>query len=352
MFLKRKVNHFSVLLFTLLLWSCKPAYLGFVSGYTLPASNTDAAPDYRSLYYWAAHPQKQDPSDSIPQPLRSEKRDTAVDVFFIHPTTFTDDTQAGIVWNASVNDAAINAKTDYSSILYQASVFNHRARVFAPRYRQAHIHAFYTKDQSKAQVAFDTAWADIRAAFLYYLTVYNNGRPFIIASHSQGTLHAARLIREVIETNPHLLKKMVCAYIPGLPVTTARFEQIQPCSDSTDLQCFMSWRTYQKDYMPAYIKQENPRAVVTNPLTWQHNEVAASADLNRGAVLFNFNKVLQHTNGAVAHEGVLWIDKPRIPFGFLSSRKNYHAGDINLFYINIRENVSQRVNAYLKKEEN
>jgi len=68
--------------------------------------------------------------------------------------------------------------------------------------------------------------------------------------------------------------------------------------------------------------------------------------------LFNFNKLLQHTNGAVAHEGVLWIDKPRIPFGFLSSRKNYHAGDINLFYINIRENISQRVNAYLKKEEN
>ena len=352
MFSKRKVNHFCVLLTTILLWSCKPAYLGFVDGYTLPYASSSPAPDYSQLYYWAAHPYKQDPSDSIPKPLQGEKRDTAVDVFFIHPTTFTDETQAGIVWNASVNDAAINAKTDYSSILYQASVFNHRARVFAPRYRQAHIQAFFTKDQQSAKNAFDTAWSDIRASFLYYLSVHNNRRPFIIASHSQGTLHAARLIREIIESDPRLMKQFVCAYLPGLPVTTSRFEMIQPCSDSTDLQCFTSWRTYQKGYMPPQIAKETTRAVVTNPLTWQHNEVVASADLHRGAVLFNFNKVLKQIHGAVAHEGVLWIDKPRIPFGFLTSRKNYHPGDINLFYINIRENVSQRVNAYFKKEEN
>ena len=33
-----------------------------------------------------------------------------------------------------------------------------------------------------------------KAAFQYYLEHYNNGRPFIIASHSQGTYHAKRLI--------------------------------------------------------------------------------------------------------------------------------------------------------------
>ena len=353
MILRRKVNHFCVLLFIVLLWSCQPAYMSRVDVYrrAAPERSELIPPDYTQLYYWAAHPQKQDPSDSIPKPLRNEKRDTIADVFFIHPTTFTNAAQAERVWNASVNDAMINAKTDYSAILYQASVFNQHARVFAPRYRQAHIHAFYTQDQPLAQKAFDTAWTDLRTAFLYYLKNDNQGRPFIIAAHSQGTLHAARLIREIIEQDVNLMQQFVCAYLPGLPVTTSRFEKIVPCADANDVRCFMSWRTFQKGYLPEYISKENTKAVVTNPLTWQTNDVPATPAQHHGAVLFNFNKVLKRPHGAVAHEGVLWIDKPKIPFGFLSARKNFHPGDINLFYMNIRENVAQRLEAFVNTKE-
>jgi hypothetical protein len=46
-------------------------------------------PDYSNLYYWAAHPGKWDYSDSIPSFLKNEVRDTSVDVFFLHPTTYT-----------------------------------------------------------------------------------------------------------------------------------------------------------------------------------------------------------------------------------------------------------------------
>jgi hypothetical protein len=48
-------------------------------------------------------------------------------------------------WNADVNDADMNQKVDESTILNQASVFNGSCRVYAPRYRQAHYHAFVTK---------------------------------------------------------------------------------------------------------------------------------------------------------------------------------------------------------------
>ena len=41
-----------------------------------------------------------------------------------------------------LNDQSLNAKTDYSTILYQASAFN-EYRVFAPRYRQAHLRSYY-----------------------------------------------------------------------------------------------------------------------------------------------------------------------------------------------------------------
>src|SRR3954471_14032858 len=78
----------------------------------------DGVPDYSNLDYWAAHPWKKDPSDSLSKPLKKEQRDSVADVFFIHPTTYTETKKE---WNADINDAALTAKTDYTSILYQAS---------------------------------------------------------------------------------------------------------------------------------------------------------------------------------------------------------------------------------------
>src|SRR5437868_1951039 len=100
-----------------------------------------AAPDYSDLYYWAANPAKWDYSDSIPSFLKNEIRDSSVDVFFLHPTTFTKNFKTAAM-NADVNDPGINHATDAGTILYQASVFNGSSRVFAPRYRQAHLKAF------------------------------------------------------------------------------------------------------------------------------------------------------------------------------------------------------------------
>ena len=52
-------------------------------------------------------------------------------------------------WNADIDNEELNEKTDNSTILYQASVFNKYCRVFAPRYRQANLQAFFTSDKLK-----------------------------------------------------------------------------------------------------------------------------------------------------------------------------------------------------------
>jgi hypothetical protein len=169
--------------------SCSKKNYPSEDGYSF--KTIDNKPDYANLDFWAAHPWKKDPSDSIPQPLRNSFHpDSSVDVFFIHPTSLTENSNT--TWNAGFDDAALNIKTDYSSILYQASVFNESCRVFAPRYRQAHIKAFFVPD-SISSPYFDLAYNDIREAFLYYLKYYNKGRPIIIAAHSQGPKHAGRL---------------------------------------------------------------------------------------------------------------------------------------------------------------
>jgi hypothetical protein len=225
-----------------LFFSCSPSYYNKISKTTAP-NILSAIPDYSNLNMWAAHPYKYDPSDSIPKPFIKEGKDSTVDVFFIHPTTFTDPAR---VWqfNADVNNDTLNAKTDYSSILYQATIFNQQGRVFAPRYRQAHYGMYAYPDTARARMAFDTAYSDIRRAFKYYLE-HHKGRPIIIAGHSQGTQHAKTLIKEFFDGQ--LLKnRLVAAYLVGMPVTKDEFQTIPPCTDSLQTGCFVSWRTFQK----------------------------------------------------------------------------------------------------------
>src|ERR1039457_5413588 len=104
------------------------------------SKQSNTPPDYSQLKNWAAIPGKHSPADSIPAFIKDEKRDTDVDVFFLHPTTYTGRFEG---WNAHIDDEAINKKTDMGAILFQASVFNGSCRVFAPRYRQAHLKAFF-----------------------------------------------------------------------------------------------------------------------------------------------------------------------------------------------------------------
>lgn len=301
-------------------------------------------PDYTHLDYWAAHPGKWDPADSIPAPLRNEKQEPIADVFFIHPTTFTKkkDKQRS---NAAIDDTFIAAKTDYSSILYQASVFNASCRIYAPRYRQAHIHNFFSKDKVAAEKAFQKAYEDIRSSFEFYLQHWNQGRPIIIAGHSQGALMAERLLKELFE-GKELKKKLVAAYIIGWPVPTGYFSSLPMCQDSLQTGCVISWRTFRKGYVPPYLKNEKKPALATNPLTWKTESIPASKLLNRGSVLTKFNKVYPYTTDARLEKGLLYVKKPKFPWSFLYFSKNYHIADINLFYINLRDNIRARTTTY------
>lgn len=305
---------------------------------------TEGRPDYSSLNFWAAHPWKKDPSDSIPYPLKQQIRDSAVDVFFIHPTMYTGPRIKGSM-NKPVDDPFHNAKTDYSTILYQASVFNQHARVFAPRYREAHISSYFMNDREKALKAFDTAYSDLEAAFCFYLEHYNKGRPIIIASHSQGTTHAVKLLNEFF-SDQGLKQRLVVAYLIGMGVPLETMEDFEPCRDSLQTGCMVGWRTFRKGYRPFYVKDEKGPHLSTNPLTWRIDSTYAPRSLNHGSILRKFHKVYTGTTDAVVRGGIIWVSRPKFPWSFAYFTKNYHIGDINLYYINLRKNVEARIRAY------
>ena len=340
------IKLFVVIALSLFVSSCSNSYQKLATNYQINKAST--GPNYSDLSYWAAHPAIHDPSDSVPAPLQaSYERDTAVDVFFIHPTTYLG-TEKQFGLNADISDAYLAAKTDYSPVLYQASLFNVAGRLFAPRYRQTHISAYYpatAADTTLAIAAFELAYQDVKTAFEYYLANENKGRPIIIASHSQGTTHGIRLVKEFFDDKP-LQKQLVAAYLVGIPVNPKIFTSIKPCDTPKQIGCICSWRTYKEGYTPPFIEKEKFDVIVTNPLTFNKMIPNASWKANKGGVLTNFNKLAKGVAQAKLSDKVLWTAKPKMFGSFLVKNQNYHIGDYNLYYVNVRENVIERMNAY------
>lgn len=301
--------------------------------------------NYSDINNWAAHPWKKNLSDSVSEGIKDRRiNDSIVDVFFIHPTTYLN--KEFIDWNADISNIEINDKTDQTAILYQASVFNEQSRLFAPRYQQAHINSYYIKSDI-AKAYFDIAYNDVKEAFEYYLKYFNNGRPIIIASHSQGTTHAGRLLKEFFDDKP-LQKQLVCAYIIGMPIPEHYFPTLKPCLNENQTGCFVGWRTYKNGYVPKLIQEESFKSIVVNPLTWDTLEKKAPVNLNKGGILQNFKKIVPEVVDAQVHQNVLWACKPNVFGKFFFTKKNFHIGDINLYYMNIRENVRTRIDNFLK----
>jgi hypothetical protein len=307
------------------------------------------APDYAKLENWAAHPDKSDPADKTPTPaLMVEQSGLAVDVFFLHPTTYTGFERYQRDWNAAMEDQKTNKKTDEGAILFQASIFNGAGRVFAPRYRQAHLSVFYGEDKVSAQQALDLAYADTKAAFEYYLEHWNQGRPFIIASHSQGARHALYLLRELVEGTP-LQHQLVAAYLVGWPVQENSFNQLKPCQTPEETGCYCTWRTWNREYALKNGFKRNG-VVCTNPLTWTTTDGQyAPKSQNHGGVVRPFSSILPEIVDAEIHEGVLLSSKPKFRGSVFFRRKNYHIGDLNLYYMNVRENAQERAGAFMRR---
>jgi len=307
-------------------------------------------PDYSQLVYWAAHPAKKDPSDSLPNSIKKDYQPSdKVDVFFVHPTSYLDSSKPN-GWSASLKDAQLNLYTDYTSILNQASIFNQAGKIYAPRYRQAHINSYSPSnyaDTLKALAAFELAYQDVKAAFEYYLANEHHGRPIIIASHSQGSTHAKRLLKEFFDDKP-LSKKLVAAYIVGMAIDPGDYVQLKACETPEATGCICAWRTYEEGYIPDFVKKEKFNSIVTNPLSWNKNDTIVDRKLNKGSVLYQFNKITPKVADAINHKGILWSKKPHFLGSFLFRTSNYHIADYNFYYLSVRQNTVDRVNNYFK----
>ena len=295
------------------------------------------APDYSDNSSWCALPFRKDKCDFCSKyDVEVSDSNKLVDVFFIHPTTY----MIGENWNASVPDKHIDKLTDNKPIKYQASVFNESCRIYAPRYRQAIINSFY--DTINGPQALDTAYNDVRNSFLYYLKNHNQSRPFIIASHSQGTLHAKRLIAEFIDQKS-LQDQMVMAYLIGYPVPLNMYENIPVCKDSTMTNGVVSWHSFKTDFEPKGIQSFYKECIVVNPITWSTDTTESSFEQGKGAKGIKLNSKITKRIKAKIHKSILWVN---IKYPIIRKKENLHVYDYNLFWYDIKNDVKRRLRYY------
>ncbi|MEY4278740.1 MAG: hypothetical protein RL377_744 [Bacteroidota bacterium] len=346
------IRNYLVIFCSLLLASCAQSNYSKMS----PVYEKEAigeVPDYSQLVYWAAHPDKKNPSDSVPSDLLNQYHpNKQVDVFFVYPTSYLDSSKP-YGWNASLKDVKTNIYTDYTSILYQASVFNEVGKIYAPRYRQAHIKCYTPighEDTVKAIAAFELAYQDVKKAFEYYLANYNHGNPIIIASHSQGSTHTIRILKEYFDNKP-LAKQLVAAYVVGMALDPGIYTSLKACTQPNETGCICAWRTFMEGYQEPFVDKEKFNSIVTNPLSWSATDTNVSRRLNEGTILYDFNKIKTGVAGAINHKGVLWTPKPHFMGSFLLKTKNYHIADYNFYYKSIRNNAAERVNAFMSTKQ-
>jgi hypothetical protein len=212
------------------------------------------------------------------------------------------------------------------------------------------------------------AYGEVERAFDYYLERVNKGRPFIIASHSQGTEHAFRLLKNRIDARP-AAARMVAAYLIGSRTLTnadaATLTAIPVCNSAAQTACLIHWATYG----PGATPDSEDELVCVNPLSWKRDGGYAAATLHRGAVppsgrfsakiwgddapralVFEpLKDPLPRQTWAECRQGQLIVaDQSDSPFSSLIIRAgdNYHGLDYPLFHMDIRENAAQRIAAF------
>ena len=284
----------------------------------------------------------------------------AVDVFYLYPTVYqkakTEDPNICSVDNPNM--------LQYSQLAfaYQALAFEPTGNLYAPYYRQAD--AAYTLRLPLAEqekVVGGIPATDVLAAFDFYIKNHNQGRPFILAGHSQGSNILLYLLSDYMKQNPKVYARMIAAYVIGYSVTPEYLTQnphLKFAQGPDDTGVIVSYNT-EAPQMIGKNPVVLPGALVINPISWTRSEKQAPAEDNLGSVDIGpdgqmvFQKAYADARIDKA-KGVLicsTVDVEKLsPGNQVFPKGVYHHYDYLFYYFNLRDNAASRASKFLKEQ--
>ena len=321
--------------------SCSVKNISYSKDIEKPSSDFDYSINSYPLDYtqdknWSYKPSFYDSSLLLPKNYReNDENHLDVSVFYIHPTTLYSSSN----WNADTLHFIDNSSIKLC-LENQASVFAGITDLYAPHYREMHIHSY--TDTINGFKAYDLAYSDVINAFKFFINNKKTDK-YIIASHSQGTNHATRLINEYISKDFFLLDNLILSYLIGMDVNKKNIS-IPVCQSEDDLYCFLTWRSFNEKYYPKKWKYGDDIYSV-NPITFSLDSAYSNKRDHLGILLPNKKIVFKKSISVANKSGLLWV---RFNNLFLNRYRDnsYHKADYNLFWVNIRENLIGRLSNF------
>lgn len=223
------------------------------------AQTPSASPDYSTDATWLCLPGRQDvcstplattalnPNGYGSTGRSTVAKDPPLDCFYVYPTVSRD---RGMNSDLTAVEERAAAETQFAR-------FAGACRPFAPIYRQMTTQAIAAAAiGTDLTPARNLAYNDVRDAFRQYLATRNQGRPFVLVGHSQGSWHLQRLIAEEIEGKP-VARQMRLAIIPGFNVLVPQgklvggtFKSTPLCSRPGETGCVVSYVSYRTKNPP------------------------------------------------------------------------------------------------------
>ncbi len=206
-------------------WLCRP---GLASNPCLNSEETTVRLDGGATFVEHAKPAKEPP----------------IDCFYVYPTV-----SSQLAINANEKIEAEEEAIAES----QASRFSQVCKVYAPIYPQLTIPAIdgFPGVGKVEPENFVKAYTGVARAFIEYIARYNDGRGFELIGHSQGSAMLEQLIKEVIETEPALRKRLVGAIVLGGQVIVPEgknvggtFKTIPGCSVVGQSGCVIAYSSF------------------------------------------------------------------------------------------------------------
>jgi hypothetical protein len=209
-----------------------------------------------------------------------------VDVFFVYPTAWR--AEPGELPIADINDPTMRRWARYY-LDTRASAFATVGDVYAPYYRQFDA-AFLLSQEAPEEFLLSSGnapYADIEAAFAFYLKRYNKGRPFILAGHSQGSAMLFCLLIDYMTRHSDVYRRMIAAYLIGVPVLQSyyvAYPHLKCARAADDVGVIVSYNT-QAPSFGGINPFANPESVLINPLSWRTDDTPAAASESKGSML-------------------------------------------------------------------
>jgi hypothetical protein len=277
-----------------------------------------------------------------------------VDVFYLYPTAWTSSDSASQICAIDNPSMLIKAPEAFAR---QATAFSTVGNIYAPFYRQNN-----SSPIDRLNVIAGIPTLDAIAAFDYYIKHFNNGRPFILAGHSQGANVLSNLLARYMKDNPQVNARMVAAYVIGFPVTAAYLADnphLKFAQGPDDTGVIISYNTEAPNVTGINPVLCGMVGLVINPINWKRDQTVATTAEGLGSFMpvpptYEFKQVPQYADARVdinkgvlvcstADSTALYIFTAHFGMGV------YHSFDYPFYFFNIRANAENRANKFLQK---